>query len=307
MNFSPESFGKVAVLAGGFSAEREVSLNSGAEVCQALQGAGVDAHLFDPVHEDIFTLKQQGFQVAFNVLHGTFGEDGSVQAILNAQNIPYTGCGVAASALGMDKYRTKLIWQALGLPVPESVVLRADTDWHQVVAQLGLPMFVKPAAEGSSVGVYKVKTAAQLPEVFAKLQHLHGEILAEKMIGGGEYTCAIINQEALPSIKIVPAGEFYDYEAKYERDDTQYLCPSDLSAEDEAQMRRLALAGFAAIGGRGWGRVDFLRDESGQLYLLEINTCPGMTSHSLVPKAAAETGRNFAQLCMEVLHHATVG
>ena len=304
-----KQFGKVAVLNGGFSSEREVSLDSGAAVLAALQSRGIDAHRFDPKEQDILQLKAQGFQVAFNVLHGTYGEDGTVQALLDSIGIPYTGCGMAASALGMDKYRCKLIWQALGLPVPDFAVLHDDTDFAAVEAELGLPMFVKPAAEGSSVGVVKVKQPGELPKVYRELRerHLHGEIIAERFIDGGEYTCAVLGQQALPSIRIIPATEFYDYDAKYFRDDTVYQCPSDLDAVGEAEIRRLAKAGFEAISGRGWGRVDFLRSQSGKLYLLEINTVPGMTSHSLVPKAAAQTGLDFADLCVEVLSHATLG
>ena len=304
-----KQFGKVAVLNGGFSSEREVSLDSGAAVLAALQSRGIDAHRFDPKEQDILQLKAQGFQVAFNVLHGTYGEDGTVQALLDSIGIPYTGCGMAASALGMDKYRCKLIWQALGLPVPDFAVLHDDTDFAAVEAELGLPMFVKPAAEGSSVGVVKVKQSGELPKVYRELRerHLHGEIIAERFIDGGEYTCAVLGQQALPSIRIIPATEFYDYDAKYFRDDTVYQCPSDLDAAGEAEIRRLAKAGFEAIGGRGWGRVDFLRSQSGKLYLLEINTVPGMTGHSLVPKAAAQTGLDFADLCVEVLSHATLG
>lgn len=304
-----KQFGKVAVLNGGFSTEREVSLDSGAAVAAALQSKGINAHRFDPKEQDILQLKAQGFQVAFNVLHGTYGEDGTVQALLDSIGIPYTGCGMAASALGMDKYRTKLIWQAVGLSVPDFAVLHEDSDFTAVEADLGLPMFVKPAAEGSSVGVVKVKQPGQLLQVYRQLrdQHLHGEIIAERFIDGGEYTCAVLGKQALPSIRIIPATEFYDYDAKYLRDDTVYQCPSDLGAEGEAEIRRLALAGFEAIGGRGWGRVDFLRSRSGRLYLLEINTVPGMTSHSLVPKAAAQTGLDFADLCIEVLSHATLG
>ena len=304
-----KQFGKVAVLNGGFSSEREVSLDSGAAVLAALQSRGIDAHRFDPKEQDILQLKAQGFQVAFNVLHGTYGEDGTVQALLDSIGIPYTGCGMAASALGMDKYRCKLIWQALGLPVPDFAVLHDDTDFAAVEAELGLPMFVKPAAEGSSVGVVKVKQPGELPKVYRELRerHLHGEIIAERFIDGGEYTCAVLGQQALPSIRIIPATEFYDYDAKYFRDDTVYQCPSDLDAAGEAEIRRLAKAGFEAIGGRGWGRVDFLRSQSGKLYLLEINTVPGMTSHSLVPKAAAQTGLDFADLCVEVLSYATLG
>ena len=303
------SIGKVAVLAGGFSAEREVSLNSGRAILAALQSKGVDAHLFDPAERGLSALKTEGFQAAFNILHGTYGEDGTVQGALEALGIPYTGSGVLTSALGMDKYRSKLIWQALGLPVPPFTVLHDDSDFAAVAAELGLPLFIKPAAEGSSVGVVKVKQPGELPKVYRELRerHLHGEIIAERFIDGGEYTCAVLGQQALPSIRIIPATEFYDYDAKYFRDDTVYQCPSDLDVAGEAEIRRLAKAGFEAIGGRGWGRVDFLRSQSGKLYLLEINTVPGMTSHSLVPKAAAQTGLDFADLCVEVLSHATLG
>ena len=304
-----QNFGKVAVLMGGFSSEREVSLDSGAAILAALKSKGVDAHAFDPKETPLSELKTQGFQTAFNILHGTFGEDGAIQGALELMGIPYTGSGVSASALGMDKYRCKLIWQALGLPVPDFAVLHDDTDFAAVEAELGLPMFVKPAAEGSSVGVVKVKQPGELPKVYRELRerHLHGEIIAERFIDGGEYTCAVLGQQALPSIRIIPATEFYDYDAKYFRDDTVYQCPSDLDAAGEAEIRRLAKAGFEAIGGRDWGRVDFLRSQSGKLYLLEINTVPGMTSHSLVPKAAAQTGLDFADLCVEVLSHATLG
>lgn len=302
-----QHLGKVAVLLGGESTEREVSLDSGNAVYQALLSAGVDAHLYDTKEQSLFALKDLGFDRVFIVLHGGAGEDGRVQAVLESMGLPYTGCGVAASAIGMDKLRTKLICKALDLPVPDFAVLQDDTDFAAVEARLGLPMFVKPSAEGSSVGVVKVSTAGQLPAVYQELKQYRGAVIAEAFIGGGEYTCAILGNEALPTIKIVPATEFYDYEAKYARDDTQYLCPSDLSAEDEALMRELALQAFAAIDGRGWGRVDFLRGVDGQLYVLEANTVPGMTSHSLVPKAALQTGRSFSQLCVEILEHATLG
>ena len=278
------SIGKVAVLAGGFSAEREVSLNSGRAILAALQSKGVDAHLFDPAERGLSALKTEGFQAAFNILHGTYGEDGTVQGALEALGIPYTGSGVLTSALGMDKYRSKLIWQALGLP-----------------------LFIKPAAEGSSVGVYKVKTTAELETRYRELrgQNLHGEILAERFMSGGEYTCAIVGGQALPTIRIIPANEFYDYEAKYLLDNTVYQCPSDLGEEHEKEMRSLALRAFEALGGRdSWARVDFLRDENGKLYLLEINTVPGMTDHSLVPKAALEAGIGFADLCLIILQTA---
>ena len=302
-----QDFGKVAVLMGGFSSEREVSLNSGAAIVAALQSRGIDAHPFDPKAQDIVQLKALGFQTAFNTLHGTYGEDGTVQGLLEALGVPYTGCGVMASAIGMDKYRTKLVWQGLGLPVPEFAVLHDDSDFAAIERELGLPLFVKPAVEGSSVGVVKVKEAGSLKAAYQSVKHLHGEILAERFIGGGEYTCAVLNGQALPSIHIIPATEFYDYEAKYNRDDTVYQCPSDLNEADEALMRTLSVRAFAAIGGQGWGRVDFLKDTDGKLYLLEVNTLPGMTGHSLVPKAAAQSGLSFADLCVEILKTAHVG
>ena len=302
-----QKFGKVAVLMGGFSSEREVSLNSGRAVLAALLERGIDAHAFDPKEMPLSELKTQGFDCAFNILHGAYGEDGTIQGALTALGIPYTGCGVMASAIGMDKYRCKLLWKGLGLPVPDYAVLHDDTDFAAVEAQLGLPMFVKPAAEGSSVGVGKVKEAGQLPAVYAELKQYQGEIIAEAFIGGGEYTCAVLNGKALPSIRIVPATEFYNVEAKYQRNDTQYLCPSDLSAEDEQLMGELAVRAFEAMGGTGWGRIDFLKSETGKLYLLEANTLPGMTAHSLVPKAAKQSGLEFADLCIEVLKTAHAG
>ena len=297
----------MAVLMGGFSSEREVSLTSGAAIVAALQSRGIDAHPFDPKEQDIVQLKALGFQTAFNTLHGTYGEDGTVQGLLEALGVPYTGCGVMASAIGMDKYRTKLVWQGLGLPVPEFAVLHDNSDFAAIERELGLPLFVKPAVEGSSVGVVKVKEAGSLKAAYQSVKHLHGEILAERFIGGGEYTCAVLNGQALPSIHIIPATEFYDYEAKYNRDDTVYQCPSDLNEADEALMRSLSVRAFAAIGGQGWGRVDFLKDTDGKLYLLEVNTLPGMTGHSLVPKAAAQSGLSFADLCVEILKTAHVG
>ncbi|VEJ22295.1 D-alanine--D-alanine ligase [Neisseria animaloris] len=302
-----KKFGKVAVLMGGFSSEREVSLDSGAAIVAALKSKGIDAHAFDPKATPLHKLKTQGFQTAFNILHGTFGEDGTVQGALELLGIPYTGSGVMASAVGMDKYRCKLIWQAVGLPVPEFAILHENTDFEAVERQLGLPMFVKPAAEGSSVGVVKVKESGRLKDVYQELKNFHGEIIAERFIGGGEYSCPVINGQGYPSIRIIPATEFYDYEAKYNRDDTVYQCPSDLSEEDEKLMRSLAARGAAAVGAEGVSRVDFLKDTDGKLYLLEINTLPGMTGHSLVPKSAAQTGLSFADLCVEILKTAHVG
>lgn len=292
-------FGKVAVVCGGFSAEREVSLSSGKAVLEALLSKGVDAHHFDPQETDVSELKN--FDRVFNVLHGTFGEDGGLQGVLDGLGVPYTGCGVLASAIAMDKFRNRLIWQALGLPNVPYVVLNDDTDFAAVEREFGLPLFAKPAAEGSSVGVMMIEEAGQLAKVYPELKQYHGEILAEKAITGGEYACSILGDEALPSIRIIPTGKFYDYEAKYLRDDTTYQCPSDLTAEQESQMQTLAKRAFAAIGGKGWGRVDFLKDNDNNLYLLELNTVPGMTSHSLVPMAAKAKGVEFADLCVKIL------
>lgn len=298
------SFGKVAVLMGGFSSERQVSLASGQAILDALRSKGIDAYPFDPAETDLFELKTQGFDVAFNTLHGSYGEDGTVQGALEVLGIRYTGCGVLASAIGMDKYRCKLLWQALGLPIPPFAVLHDDSDFAAVERELGLPLFIKPAAEGSSVGVSKVKTVGELQQKYQELrdQHMHGEILAEKFMSGGEYTCGLLFRRPFPTIRIIPQNEFYDYDAKYNRDDTVYLCPSDLNEADEQEMRDLTIRAFDAIGGgNNYGRVDFLRDENGKIYILEVNTLPGMTSHSLIPKAAQQTGMAFADLCIDIL------
>ncbi|MFC0820234.1 D-alanine--D-alanine ligase [Moraxella marmotae] len=298
-SINPQSFGKVAVVCGGFSSEREVSLNSGKAVLNALLSKGVDAYHFDPAETDISTLR--GYDRVFNVLHGTFGEDGSLQGVLDGFKIPYTGCGVLASAIAMDKFRCRLLWQALNLPNVPYVVLDDETDFNAVERQLGLPLFVKPAAEGSSVGVMMIEEAGGLAKAYPTLKQYHGAILAEKAITGGEYACSLLGDDALPSIRIIPTGKFYDYEAKYLRDDTVYQCPSDLTAEQEQQMQKIAKQAFAAIGGKGWSRVDFLKGDDGTLYLLELNTVPGMTDHSLVPMAAKARGIDFAELCVRIL------
>lgn len=302
-----KQFGKVAVMFGGKSAEREVSLKSGAAVLAALLRSGVDAHAFDPASRGLHELQEQDFQRVFIALHGRFGEDGTVQGALELMGIPYTGSGVLASALAMDKFRTKLVWQAMSLPVPDFELLTATSDWDAVVKKLGLPLFVKPANEGSSVGISKVKNVAELPAAYWEAARHDSIVIAERYIGGGEYTAAILGTQALPVIKIEPANEFYDYDAKYLRDDTRYLCPSGLSAQKETEMQQLALQAFSVVGGTGWGRVDFLKDESDNLYLLEINTSPGMTDHSLVPMAARESGISFDQLVLDILRLAHVG
>ncbi len=292
-------FGKVAVLFGGTSAEREVSLNSGSRVLAALQGQGIDVHAFDPATQTLDDLK--GYDRAFIALHGRHGEDGTIQGALEVMHIPYTGSGVLASALAMDKFRTKLMWQAAGLPVPEYALLNADSDFAEIEEQLGLPLFVKPAREGSSIGVTKVKERGALKAAYEEAARHDPLVIAEKGVMGGEYTVGIVGDEVLPIIKIVPATEWYDYEAKYNRDDTQYLCPCGLPEAKEMEIRKGALEAFRILGGRGWGRVDFLMDEEGNHYFLEVNTAPGMTDHSLVPMGARVAGMEYPALVRRVL------
>ncbi|MCG2576513.1 D-alanine--D-alanine ligase [Dechloromonas sp. XY25] len=293
------SFGKVAVLFGGTSAEREVSLNSGSRVLAALQGQGIDVHPFDPATQTLDDLK--GYDRAFIALHGRHGEDGTIQGALEVMHIPYTGSGVLASALAMDKFRTKLMWQAAGLPVPEYALLNADSDFAEIEEQLGLPLFVKPAREGSSIGVTKVKARGELKAAYEEAAKHDPLVIAEKGVMGGEYTVGIVGDEVLPIIKIEPATEWYDYEAKYNRDDTQYLCPCGLPEAKEMEIRKGALEAFRILGGRGWGRVDFLMDEEGNHYYLEVNTAPGMTDHSLVPMGARVAGMEYPALVRRVL------
>ena len=300
-------FGKVAVLFGGRSAEREISLMSGAAVLSALRNRGVDAHAFDPAERDLAELKRDGYQRVFIALHGRFGEDGTVQGALELLGIPYTGSGVLASALAMDKWRTKLVWRAAGLPIPDFELIDAGSDLAAVARRLGLPLFVKPANEGSSVGISKVKALADFRAAFELAARHDVLVIAERFVGGGEYTVGMLGDRALPVIKIEPATEFYDYEAKYFRDDTRYLIPSGLAPGREQEMQDLARQAFAVVGGVGWGRVDFLVDEAGNPYLLELNTSPGMTSHSLVPMAAKEAGLSFEDLVLQVLERAHVG
>jgi len=299
------NFGRVAVLLGGRSGEREVSLNSGNAVLAALLRSGVDAQAFDTVSRSLAELA--AFDHVFIALHGRYGEDGTIQGALELMGIPYTGSGVMASSVGMDKWRTKLLWRSAGIATPEFVLVNADSDFTAIEKQLGLPLFVKPANEGSSIGISKVKLAGELKAAYQLAAKSDPLVIAEQFIGGGEYTVGILGDQALPIIRIVPANEFYDYEAKYLRDDTQYLCPCGLSTEKEAQIQAEALQAFKVIGGRGWGRVDFLMDEAGQHYFLEVNTSPGMTDHSLVPMAAKASGLNFDQLVLQILELARVG
>ena len=298
-------FGRVAVLFGGRSAEREVSLRSGRGVLEALLRKGVDAHPFDPAERPLDDLR--AFDRVFIALHGKYGEDGTIQGALELMGIPYTGPGVMASAIGMDKWRTKLLWQAAGLPIPDYALIDAESDFDAVETRFGFPMFVKPACEGSSLGVTMVKKPGQLSKAYEDAAQYHDMVMVEKAILGGEYTTSVLGDRALPIIKIEPATEFYDYEAKYNRNDTRYRCPCGLSEKQEAEIQALSLRAYQVIGARGWGRVDFLMDAEGRPYLLEVNTSPGMTDHSLVPMAARAAGMDYDALVLEILKRATLG
>ncbi|MER3381908.1 D-alanine--D-alanine ligase [Pectobacterium aroidearum] len=299
---------KVAVLLGGTSAEREVSLLSGQAVLAGLKEAGINAHAVDTRDVSVTTLKEEGFTKIFIALHGRGGEDGTLQGVLEFLGLPYTGSGVMASALTMDKLRTKQVWQAVGLPVSPYVALdrrqyseMAANALLATFTHLGLPLIVKPSREGSSVGMSKVNTLSELPAALEEAFRHDDDILVEKWLSGPEYTVAILGDEVLPSIRIQPAGTFYDYEAKYLSDDTQYFCPSGLSDEKEQELAGLAMTAYRAVGCSGWGRVDFMLDSDGAFYLLEVNTSPGMTSHSLVPMAARQRGLTFSQLVVKIL------
>lgn len=296
----PAAFGRVAVLMGGGSAEREVSLNSGANVLEALCARGVDAHGVDGIPALVDGLVHGKFDRVFNILHGGDGENGVLQGLLQGFEIPYTGPGVLGSALTLDKIRTKQVWQAAGLPTARFVRIPAGGDLAAAVRELGLPVFVKPSSEGSSVGVFRILSDADLVPAQEFAAGYTGELLAEQMLTGGEFTVGVVGDVVLPSVRIVPAGDWYDYHAKYIADDTQYICPG-LDGEDEAGIRALALAGFRAAGCGGWGRVDVMRHGDGRLMLMEINTAPGMTTHSLVPKAARQLGCAFDELCWRIL------
>jgi len=299
---------KVAVLLGGTSAERDVSLLSGAAVLKGLQEAGIDAHPVDIRDVPVLQLKEQGFDKAFIALHGRGGEDGTLQGVLEFLNIPYTGSGVMASAITMDKLRSKYLWQGCGLPVSPFVALtRKQMDDGLTpeelasIDALGLPLIVKPSREGSSVGISRVNEAWQFPAALDEAFRHDDEVLVEAFLSGPEYTVGVIGEEILPSIRIQTASEFYDYEAKYISDDTQYFCPSGLSAEQEAELSELVIAAWRALGCSGWGRVDVMMGGDGRFYLLEVNTSPGMTSHSLVPMAAKQAGMSFSQLVTRIL------
>lgn len=297
----PAAFGRVAVLMGGSSSEREVSLDSGRNVLEALQSRGVDAHAVDGIPALVDALVHGRFDRVFNILHGGDGENGVLQGLLQGFEIPCTGSGVLGSALTMDKIRTKQVWISAGLPTPRFVRLAPGADLRAAALELGLPVFVKPSSEGSSVGVARVLAEADIDAAIEVARGYGGEMLMEQMVVGDELTVGVLGDVALPSIRIVPKGEWYDYNAKYIAEDTQYLCPG-LEGGDEAAIRALALDAFRAAGCSGWGRIDVMRDRaSGRLLLLEVNTAPGMTSHSLVPKAARELGVSFEELCWRIL------
>jgi D-alanine-D-alanine ligase len=298
---SASEFGRVAVLLGGTSSEREISLKSGNACLAALLKRGVDAHPFDPKDKPIAELVARKFDRVFIALHGPGGEDGTLQGALEFLGLPYTGSGVMGSAIGMDKLRTKRLAQAVGIPTTDYMVLRSPADLDNCIERLGLPMIVKPATQGSSVGMTKVEQADQLLGAYQAAALLEPDVFAEPWITGGEYTVAILQGRALPSIRIETPATFYDYQAKYFRNDTKYSCPSGLSAEAEKHLANLAQATFSAVGAEGWGRADFMMDKAGKPYLLEINTVPGMTDHSLVPMAARALDISFEQLVWQVL------
>lgn len=301
----PAVFGRVAVLMGGISSEREVSLDSGRNVLEALRARGVNANAVDGVPNLIRELQDKHFDRVFNILHGGDGESGVLQGLLEAMGVPYSGSGVLGSALSLDKIRTKQVWASIGLPTPRWLRIGKGADVHAAAREIGLPVIVKPSLEGSSVGVSRVYNDADLDSAVELAARYPGELLMEQLVesdgsGGGEYTIGVLDGRALASIHIVPAGEYYDYHAKYVAEDTQYICPG-LDEAGEAEARDQAERAFAALDLRGWARVDFMRDRDGRNWLLEANTAPGMTSHSLMPKSAAAFGVSFEELCWRIL------
>jgi len=303
---SRRKFGKVAVLMGGPSAEREVSLKTGKAVLSALQRQNVMARGMDADKSTLRILEDEKFERVFIALHGRWGEDGVIQGALEMLDIRYTGSGVLGSALAMDKLRSKYLWSATGIPTPEYVVLASGTDPDEVVGKIGLPVFVKPVREGSSLGISKAKTSAELKTAWEMAAKYDDQVIAERFIDGAEITCGILGDQALPLIRIETDREFYDYEAKYILDTTRYLCPCGLPSGQELELQSLARRAFTILGCSGWGRVDFMLDNSGKPYALEVNTVPGMTDHSLVPKAAKHAGINFDELVLRILETADV-
>lgn len=300
-SYNTSDYGKVAVLMGGLSAERDISLVSGRAVFAALENRGIDAHLVD-VQEDVLARLQEGnFDRAFIALHGRGGEDGVMQGALEVLQLPYTGTGVTGSAVAMNKGLTKRVWQGCGLPTPQFTELTAETDWQDVCEQLGLPLMVKPMHEGSSLGASKVNRKEELEPAWKNAAQFDNRVMAEQWISGREYTAPVLGNTVLPLIRLVTPREFYDYEAKYETDSTQYICPCGLDEDHEQQLGELALTAFRSICGCGWGRIDFMLDEQQQPWLIEANTIPGMTSHSLVPMSARQAGMDFNELVLRIL------
>ncbi|MBA2484037.1 MAG: D-alanine--D-alanine ligase [Nitrosomonas sp.] len=294
-------YGKVAVLLGGRSAEREISLKTGNSVLNALRSKGVDAYPFDPAEQSMEALLQQQFDRVFISLHGRYGEDGTVQGALELMDLPYTGSGVLASALAMDKWRTKLLWEAVGICSPRSIVLNDESDFDEVVSTLGLPLIVKPAHEGSTIGLTKIKHKTDLLAAYQLAAKHDFLVLAEEFISGKELTVGILGARPLPLVRIEVAGELYDYQAKYLSNDTHYFCPSGLPDDEEKAIQAKALQAYQVLGCKGWGRIDLILDSSGVPYFLEANTSPGMTNHSLVPIAAKEAGITFEDLVLKIL------
>jgi D-alanine-D-alanine ligase len=293
-------FGRVAVLMGGHSAEREISLKSGRQVLSGLQERGVDAHALDLDADTLSRLQQHEFDRVFLILHGRGGEDGQIQGALNSLGVPYTGSGVLGSALCMDKHRSKLVWRALGLPTPAWMILDESVQCAQACEIFGLPLIIKPCLEGSSIGVSKVADAEASLAAW-EAASAYGPVMAERCIAGDEYTVTIVGTEVLPSIRLATPRVFYDYEAKYFSDTTEYHCPSGLSPEEERNLAALCTRAFNALDAKGWGRIDLMRDDSGQFWLMELNTAPGMTDHSLVPMAACAAGMSFSDLVLRIL------
>jgi D-alanine-D-alanine ligase len=291
---------------GGPSAEREISLISGKAVLAALRSKGVDAHAFDPAEREIFELKRDGFARAFIALHGRFGEDGTVQGALEVMKIPYTGSGVMASALAMDKWRTKLVWTAAGIPTPKYVMARRDTDWDKVVARLKLPLIVKPAREGSTIGLTKVRSAKEAVPAYEMAAKFDELVVVEEFVAGQELTASVLGETALPLVRIEAPEGNYDYQNKYFTDDTKYYCPAGIRAEVEDEIRAVTLKSFRVLGCRGWGRADVMLRPDGTYSFLEMNTSPGMTGHSLVPMAAKAAGVAYPDLCVKILEAAAL-
>ena len=294
-------FGKVAVLMGGLSAEREISLLSGSAVLAALKDKGIDAHGIDVDENIVSTLSAGDYQRAFIILHGRGGEDGTIQGLLELMNMPYTGSGVMASSLAMDKLKTKQIWQAMGLPTPSFYILDSEESCERALEILSLPLIIKPVLEGSSIGMSKVEKKDELIPAWEKAQRCGGTVIAESWIEGEEYTAAMLDDRVLPMIKLKTTHKFYDYDAKYASQDTEYICPCGLSEQEELNFSELTKKAFNALSASAWGRVDFMVDQDNKPWLIEVNTVPGMTGHSLVPMAAKQAGMSFEDLALNIL------